>query len=332
VPPSIEDARGRRVTYVRMSVTDRCDLACVYCMPPAGEADHARREELLTFEETARLVGVLARSGVRRVRFTGGEPLVRRDVVSLVARAHDAAPELELAMTTNATRLSELAVPLAAAGLRSVNVSLDTLDPARFRAVTRGGELADVLAGIAAATDAGMRVKINTVILGEATIEEAPAIVDWAWARDLTPRFIELMPLGEAARLPASDSVPAARLVARLEGRVTDARREGGSSHGPARYLEASGGSGRSVGLITAMSDEFCGTCNRMRLTARGDVRPCLGSPDGVELLEPIRAGATDVELAWAIHAALGTKAAGHGFVDPERDAHRRVGMSLVGG
>lgn len=332
VPTAIEDTRGRRVTYVRVSVTDRCDLACVYCMPPGGEGDHARREELLTFEEIARLCGLLARSGVERVRFTGGEPLVRRDVVSLVARTRDEAPDLALAMTTNATRLSELAGPLAAAGLGSVNVSVDSLDAARFREVTRGGELGVVLAGIRAALDAGLRVKINAVLLGERALDEAPALVEWAWALGVVPRFIELMPLGEGAGLPASEFVGADRLVERLAGLALPERAPGAPSHGPARYLAANDGSGRAVGLITAMTDEFCGECNRMRLSARGEVRPCLGSPEGVSLREALAAGAGDVEIAWLVHAALRTKAAGHGFVDPEVDAHRRVGMSLIGG
>jgi GTP 3',8-cyclase len=332
VPASIEDTRGRRVTYVRLSVTDRCDLACVYCMPPAGENDHARREELLSFEETARIVGLLARSGVQRVRFTGGEPLVRRDVVSLIARTADAAPEVALAMTTNATRLAELARPLRDAGLQSVNVSLDSLEPHRFAEVTRGGDVRGVLAGIHMALDVGMSVKLNTVLLGEAALDEAEALVRWAWSFGITPRFIELMPIGEGAGLPASDFVPASRLLDRLSTLVAPERSDGSASHGPARYLRARDGSGGRVGLITAMSDEFCDGCNRMRLTARGDVRPCLGSPEGVSLLEALRAGASDVELAWLVHSALRTKAAGHGFADPERSSHHRVGMSLVGG
>lgn len=332
VPAAIEDARGRRVTYVRISVTDRCDLACVYCMPPAGEADHARREELLTFEQIARLCGLFSRSGVERVRFTGGEPLVRRDVVSLVARTHDAAPELALAMTTNGMRLGELAGPLAAAGLGTVNVSVDSLDPVRFGEVTRGGDLGTVLAGIRAALDVGMRVKINAVLVGERSLDDAPAIVEWAWALGAVPRFIELMPIGEGASLPSSDFVAADRLVERLAGLVSTAREPGAPSHGPARYLAAEDGSDRRVGLITAMTDEFCGECNRMRLTARGDVRPCLGSPEGAPLREALAAGASDVDLAWLVHAALRTKAAGHGFVDPTSDAHRHVGMSLIGG
>lgn len=332
VPAAIEDARGRRVTYVRISVTDRCDLACLYCMPPAGEHDHARREDLLTFEQIARLCSLFARSGVERVRFTGGEPLVRRDVVSLVARTHDAAPELALAMTTNGMRLAELAAPLAAAGLGTVNVSVDSLDPVRFGEVTRGGELGAVLAGIRAALEVGMRVKINAVLVGARSLDDAPAIVRWAWALGVVPRFIELMPIGEGASLPSSDFVGADRLVERLTDLVTTEREPGAASHGPARYLAARDGSGRRVGLITAMTDEFCGECNRMRLTSRGDVRPCLGSPEGAPLREALAAGVSDVDLAWLVHAALRTKAAGHGFVDPERDAHLRVGMSLIGG
>src|SRR5690349_16077465 len=180
VPPTIEDARGRRVRYVRLSLADRCDLACVYCMPPGGEEDHALAKELLDATELARLASLLARSGVTRLRFTGGEPLVRRDVVELVEAVRAAAPAMTLAMTTNATRLAELAAPLARAGLGAVNVSLDSLDAARFRAVTRGGELARVLAGIHAAKRAGLDVKLNVVILGQETVTEAAALVDFA--------------------------------------------------------------------------------------------------------------------------------------------------------
>ncbi len=332
IPPRIEDARGRAIDYLRVSVTDRCDLACVYCMPPGGEDDHARRTDLLTFEELTRIVGLFGRSGVRRVRLTGGEPLVRRDVVRLVAGLTAAHPGLALAMTTNGTRLADLAAPLRDAGLRSVNVSIDALDPALFRAITRGGEVADVLAGICAARDAGLEVKLNTVLLGGVNDAELARIVALAWSLGAVPRFIELMPLGEGARLPQATFVPAAQALAPIAHLLADDAAPAGAAHGPARYRRAADGSGRRVGVITAVSDEFCGTCNRLRLTARGDLRACLAAPDGLALRTLLRAGASDLDLAWHVHAALGTKSAGHGFLDATRDAHTRVGMSLVGG
>ena len=332
IPSHIEDAAGRHVTYLRVSVTDRCDLACVYCMPKSGEDDHAVRTELLSFEEIARLVELFVRSGVRRVRLTGGEPLVRRDLVRLVERIAMRHPEVALALTTNGTRLAELAAPLRAAGLRSVNVSIDTLDAALFREITRGGELAPVLAGIHAAREAGLEVKLNTVLLGGINEHELVRLVDFAWSHEIVPRFIELMPLGEAASLPSATFVSAETALAPLADRLADDVGRAGAGHGPARYRLARDGSGRRVGVITAVSDEFCAGCNRLRLTARGDLRPCLAAPDGLSLRDQLRAGASDLELAWHLHTVLRTKAAGHGFVDARRDEHTRVGMSLIGG
>jgi cyclic pyranopterin phosphate synthase len=332
VPERLEDAHGRPITYLRVSITDRCDLACVYCMPPDGEHDHARRAEQLDLDELARLLELFARSGVRRVRLTGGEPLVRRDVVPLVARLRARHPTLALAMTTNGTRLAALAAPLREAGLDAVNVSLDALDPALFHAITRGGDVTEVIAGICAAQDAGLAVKLNTVLLGGVNDAEIPGLVDFAWRLGATPRFIELMPLGEGARLPQARFVTAAQALAPIAHRLRDDVHAGESAHGPARYRLAADGSERRVGVITALSDVFCNACNRVRLTARGALRACLASTDGVPLGDLLRAGASDLDLAWHVHAALGSKAAGHGFLDATRDAHTRVGMSLVGG
>lgn len=332
-PPVLTDPSGRLYTYLRLSLTDRCNLACVYCMPPGGEHEHALRPDLLSFEEASRLVAVFAAGGVRRVRFTGGEPLVRKDVVRLVSMVRRQTPVDEIVMTTNAVRLPELARPLADAGLNGVNVSIDSLDPDRFREVTRGGELGPVLAGVHAAMDAGLEVKINVVALGGVTDHEVGAIVDWAWDLGLTPRFIELMPLGEAAKLPSERFLSADRIVALLGDRVAregDRRVEAGK--GPARYLPSADGSGRRVGFITAISDEFCESCNRVRVTAKGDVRACLADRRAVSLRDMMRAGASDADLSWAIHWSLNTKDAGHGFNDPAADEHAHVGMSLIGG
>ncbi len=202
------DARGRAYVYARLSVTDRCDMACVYCMPEGGEAEHGERAELTSIVESVRLASVLARLGVRRVRITGGEPLVRPGVVELVRGMREAGTE-EVVLTTNASLLARHAAALARAGLACVNVSIDSLDPARFEAITRGGSLASVLDGIAAARREGVRVKTNTVVLGGVNDDEASTIVDWAWAQGITPRFIELMPVGEGARLPGTRFVAA---------------------------------------------------------------------------------------------------------------------------
>ena len=332
--PELHDRAGRTYRYLRLSVTDRCDLACIYCMPPSGEEDHALRRALLTFEEAARLVSVFAAGGIERVRFTGGEPLVRKDVVQLVQRVHDRNPELRLAMTTNATRLGELAEPLRVAGLEGVNISLDTLDRQRFREVTRGGDVGRVLAGIHAALDVGLQVKLNIVPLRrDARSEhELRELVDWAWSLGITPRFIELMPLGEGAKLPTEMRMTGAAVRRLLGDRLEPEppAHEAGPV-GPARYVAARSGD-RRVGFITAVSDEFCETCNRVRVTARGDVRACLADRRAISLRDVMREGGSDADLAWALQWALGGKRAGHFFNDPSVREHEHVGMSLIGG
>ena len=335
-PPSFDrihplvDRERRETTYLRISVTDRCNLACVYCMPVTGEEDHALRPELMTFEEIVRVVGVFTSAGVRRVRLTGGEPLVRKDIVRLVAMVAAEESVDEVVMTTNAVRLSELATDLRDAGLRSVNVSLDTLEPVRFAEITRGGDLEAVLAGIDAALAAGIEVKINAVLLNGVNDEEAGALVDWAWSNGVVPRFIELMPIGEASKLSAEKFLSADEILARLGGRVNlGGRAEPEASKGPARYY--TGARGR-VGIISALSDNFCAGCNRVRVNARGELRACLADRRALSLRDLVRAGASDVELNWAMHVALFAKAAGHFFHQSSIDEHERVGMSLIGG
>jgi cyclic pyranopterin phosphate synthase len=333
VPPPLVDERGRRYTYLRLSVTDRCDLRCRYCMPPGGETEHGVRKELLSFEEAARVVRVFAEAGIRRVRFTGGEPLVRKDMVRLVDLIHRQTGIDDLVMTTNATRLATLARPLRNAGLSGVNVSIDSLRPERFAEITRGGDLGAVRAGIHAALDAGLEVKLNAVALGGINDDELGALVDWAWSIGATPRFIELMPLGEGAKLPRATFLGVDEVVARLGHRVrAAAARRPVEGKGPARYLDAADGSPRRVGFITAVSDEFCGTCNRVRITAMGDIRACLASRKAVSLRDLMRAGASDLELAWALHWSLLGKEPGHFFLDPSVAEHEHVGMSLIGG
>ncbi|MCA9600804.1 MAG: GTP 3',8-cyclase MoaA [Polyangiales bacterium] len=331
--PLLADARGRAYSYLRLSVTDRCDLACVYCMPPSGEEDHAVHAELLSFEEVVRVVDVFTRMGVRRVRLTGGEPLVRKDIVRLVEMVAANSRVEDLVLTTNATRLAELATPLRLAGLRGVNVSLDTLEHDRFERITRGGELTRVLAGVHAALRAGLHVKLNTVPLRGENDDELGAIVDWAWSLGITPRFIELMPLGEGAaihdeRFMAVEDVRAS-LGARLE--AAPLLREG-MHKGPARYAAAANGSGRRVGFISAISGNFCDDCNRIRVTARGDIRACLATRRAVSLRDVLRSGGDERDLAWAIHWSLLGKDAGHHFLERAVREHTHVGMSLIGG
>jgi len=330
--PLLRDSRGRQYTYLRLSVTDRCDLACVYCMPPSGEEDHALRRELLTFEEAARLVSVFAASGIRRVRLTGGEPLVRKDIVRLVDLIHRRTEVEQLVMTTNATRLSELARPLRDAGLFGVNISIDTLDADRFAEITRGGDLGHVLAGIHAAIDVGLDVKLNTVPLRGRNDDDLARIVEFAWSLGATPRFIELMPLGEGAKLPQSMRMNADDVITVLGDRLHRTTATGVEGHGPARYLSASDGSSHRVGFIMPMSNEFCDTCNRVRVTARGDIRACLASRRAINLRNIMRAGGSDLDLAWAMVWSLSGKDRGHYFLDADEHEHENVGMSLIGG
>jgi cyclic pyranopterin phosphate synthase len=301
-------------------------------MPPSGEEDHALRQELLTFEETARLVSVFASGGIRRVRFTGGEPLVRKNIVRLVNLVSRGTEVETLLMTTNATRLDELAQPLEAAGLHGVNISLDTLDADRFTQITRGGDLGRVLAGIYAALDAGLQVKLNTVPLRGHNDDELNHIVDFAWSLGITPRFIELMPLGEGANLPQSARMSSADVTDALGERVLHATAAGVEGHGPAKYLKARDGSDRRVGFITPISNDFCDTCNRVRVTASGDIRACLASRRAVSLRDVIRADGSDLDLAWAMQWSLSGKEPGHSFLDPDVKEHERVGMCLIGG
>jgi cyclic pyranopterin phosphate synthase len=334
LPPFI-DRLGRSYSYLRLSVTDRCDFACVYCMPPGGESDHAERPELLSFEESARLACILSASGVDRIRFTGGEPLVRREIVRLVELVARQSGLSNLVMTTNGNRLAELASPLSRAGLKGVNVSVDTLDAKRFREITRGGDLKRVLSGVRAALDAGLEVKINAVLMRGQNDQDACALVDWAFDLGITPRFIELMPLGEAAKLPSSAFMSQAELVSLLRSRISAVAGEDfvpDHGRGPARYLPARDGSARRVGFISAVSNEFCASCNRLRITARGDVRACLASRSAISLRDAMRAGKSDREIAWLVHCALGTKLVGHAFTDTDVEEHTHVGMSLVGG
>lgn len=329
--PALTDRRGRAYRYLRLSVTDRCNMACTYCMPPEGERDHALRRDLMTFEEVTRVARIFAAMGIKRVRLTGGEPLLRRDLPDLVASLRDDAGIEEIWLTTNGTRLPQLAAPLARAGLRGVNVSMDSLDPARFSRITRGGNLAEVQAGIAAAQDEGLAVKLNSVALRNGNADELADIVRWAWAHGITPRFIELMPLGEGASLLPSEHLPTAGIRRRLSPLITDTGGFRDPGAGPAQYHQAADGSGNRVGVIGAMSDNFCESCNRIRLTSRGEIVACIASRSATPLGQLIRARHSDRELAWAIHRSLDSKLAGHLFTEAPFSPHGR-GMSLVGG
>ena len=299
---TVERASAR---LVRISLTDRCDMACVYCRP-AERGAYLPTEERLSVAQWEAVLRGLRAEGVRRVRITGGEPLLHRDVVEVVRRVAELEMD-DLALTTNASRLAALAGPLRAAGLRRVTVSIDSLDPARFAAITRGGDLAAVLAGVAAALGGGFdEVKTNTVVLRGVNDDELPTLVRWAWSRGITPRFIEVMGVGEGGNIWREALVPRAEMIARLGGLLRAGEGERDDDRGPAKYLRAADGSGRRVGFITGSTDTYCAGCDRLRVTSEGKVRPCLATADGVGITEAGKAGepgavAATLREAWAM-------------------------------
>jgi cyclic pyranopterin phosphate synthase len=311
------DTFARRIRYLRVSVTDRCNYRCTYCMPEdlGQELSFATKSEVLTFEELERLVRVFARLGVRKVRLTGGEPTVRKGIVDLVARIAGVPGIDQVVMTTNGHLLAELAAPLAAAGLAAVNVSVDTLDPTRFAALTSRGDLPRVLAGIDAAVAAGLAVKTNAVALRGVNDTELAALCKDAWTRGATPRFIEHMPMSEGQLYATAAELPAAEIRRTLEhafGPLTPTVRHGADA-GPARYWRVGNRSGE-IGIISAMTEHFCDDCNRLRLTATGQLHACLGHDDAISLRDVVRAGASDDLVVRAISAAVTGKRAGHVF------------------
>jgi GTP 3',8-cyclase len=319
--PVLSDAFARRVSYLRVSLTDRCNYRCVYCMPEEG-VDLVPKEDVLTFEELERVIRVFATLGVRRVRLTGGEPTVRKDVVSCVERLARVPGIDEVVMTTNGHRLAELAAPLAAAGLAGLNVSLDTLDPARFKELTRRGDLARVLQGIEAALAQGLPVKLNVVALRGVTEDQVGPLCDYAWARGILPRFIEWMPMSGGELYASGALLVAADLRALVQAHVGAPlvpEERASSTAGPARTFRAVDRAGivRRVGIISAMSENFCATCNRVRLTATGELHTCLAYDDATNLRALLRASGTassDEAIAAAIQAAVGMKRHGHEF------------------
>jgi cyclic pyranopterin phosphate synthase len=322
------DTFARPITYLRVSVTDRCDLRCVYCM--AEDQHFLPKAEVLTLEELDRLCSAFVRRGVRKLRLTGGEPLVRKNVVWLVERLsrHLESGALdELTLTTNGVALARFAPLLAAAGVKRINVSLDTLDPARFARIARRAHLSAVLDGIAAAADAGIRIKINTVALKNENRDEIPALIQWAHARGHDLCLIEAMPVGEIGVDRTDQYVSLAEVRRDLESfwRLTDIADNTG---GPARYVRITETGGR-LGFITPMSHNFCESCNRVRVTCTGTLYMCLGQDDAVDLRAPLRADASDASLDAAIDEGLRLKPKGHDFVI-ERRAPAAVARSMA--
>jgi cyclic pyranopterin phosphate synthase len=311
----IEDTFGRRVSYLRISLTDRCNYRCTYCMPE--EVEFRPRTEILSFEEITRLVTVFAGLGVRRVRLTGGEPTVRRDLVEVVAMIAAVPGIQQVVMTTNGHLLAELAAPLAAAGLRGVNVSIDTLDADRFREVTRRGDLARVVAGIDAARAAGLAVKLNAVALRGINEDELVRLCEFAWERGIVTRFIEQMPMSDGKYFHPEREISAAEIRAAItaaHGPLSPSPHTSGDT-GPSRYWHLEQDPRREVGIISPMTEHFCDSCNRLRLTATGALHACLGHDDALSLRDILRAGGTDDDIRAAIGASVGAKRAGHEFL-----------------
>ncbi|MCP5352388.1 MAG: GTP 3',8-cyclase MoaA [Chromatiales bacterium] len=326
------DRFQRPIEYVRLSVTDRCDLRCVYCMPKSFR-DFAEPEEWLTFDEIERVIGAFAALGVKRVRLTGGEPLVRRDLADLAARL-GALPGIEdLSLSTNAMQLGKHAEALRAAGVSRINVSLDSLDAETFRETTRGGRLDKVLDGLMAAKRVGLSpIKINMVALRGVNEHEIPAMVDFCIEHGFTLRLIETMPVGASGRDAGNQYLDLQEVRADLAKRfdlitsVTGGVMPGG---GPARYVQIAGTDTR-IGFITPISQHFCETCNRVRLSVEGTLYLCLGQNDKYELRPLLRAGIDDDGLKAAILAAIDLKPERHEFRE-EPDKIVRF-MSLTGG
>src|ERR1051325_4520956 len=332
-PAPLIDPFARAITYLRVSVTDRCDFRCVYCM--AEHMSFLPKADLLTLEELDRLGSAFVAKGVRKLRLTGGEPLVRRGIMTLVgslSRHLKTGALDELTLTTNGSQLEKYATELKGHGVERINVSLDTLDPDKFRAITRWGELDKVMAGIDTAQAAGLKVKINAVALKDVNEDEIAPMIEWVHGRGMDMTVIEVMPLGDIGETRIDQYLPLSLLRARLAERFTleDIDHRTG---GPARYVRVKETGGR-LGFITPLTHNFCESCNRVRVTCTGTLYMCLGQNDAADLRTPLRASEGNDALYAAIDEAITRKPKGHDFVIDRR--HRRPAlkrhMSVTGG
>jgi cyclic pyranopterin phosphate synthase len=331
--PDMIDPFGRAITYLRVSVTDRCDFRCTYCM--AEDMTFLPKKDLLSLEELDRLTTVFIEKGVRKLRLTGGEPLVRKNIMHLVRQIsrHLASGALdELTLTTNGSQLARFASELADCGVRRINVSLDTLDPEKFRAITRWGNLDRVIAGIDAAQAAGLHIKLNAVALKDFNEKEIPELLRFAHGRGMDLTVIETMPMGEIDADRTDQYLPLSLLRAQLERQFTLADIPF-KTGGPARYVEVKETGGK-LGFITPMTHNFCESCNRVRITCTGTLFMCLGQDDAADLRSPLRASEGNERLSAAIDEAIGRKPKGHDFVIDRRTKRPAVSrhMSVTGG
>tara|TARA_R110000787_G_scaffold25757_2_gene72207 strand:- start:1660 stop:2649 length:990 start_codon:yes stop_codon:yes gene_type:complete len=327
------DPFGRTINYLRVSVTDRCDFRCVYCM--AEDMTFLPKKEVLSLEELDRLYSAFVRNGVEKLRLTGGEPLVRRNIMWLIERMGrhlESGALKELTITTNGSQLGKYAQDLYRFGMRRVNVSIDTLDPEKFAAITRWGKLDKVLDGVRAAKDAGLEVKINAVALKGVNEDELSAMTGWCGENDLDLTIIETMPLGEITGDRNDQYLPLSMVRAALKQDWT-LNASDHTTGGPAKYYTVAE-TGKRIGFITPMTHNFCESCNRVRLTCTGTLYMCLGQDDAADLREPLRASESDEALDAAIHEAISRKPKGHDFVIDRRRKSPAVSrhMSVTGG
>jgi cyclic pyranopterin phosphate synthase len=327
------DPFGRAISYLRVSVTDRCDFRCLYCM--SEDMSFLPKKDLLTLEELDRVCSVFVARGVRKLRITGGEPLVRRDIMTLfrsLSRHLESGDLDELTVTTNGSQLARYAAELAACGVKRINVSLDTLNPDLFRRITRWGDFGKVMGGLDAAVAAGLKVKINAVALKGVNEDEIERMIEWAHGRGFDLTLIEVMPLGEIETHRADQFLPLSVVRARLLDRYTledlDER-----TGGPARYVRVRETGGK-LGFITPMTHNFCESCNRVRLTCTGRLFMCLGQEDAADLRTPLRASDGNLRLEQAVEEAIARKPKGHDFIIDRRRSAPAVGrhMSVTGG
>ena len=327
------DPFGREISYIRISVTDRCDFRCVYCM--SEDMTFLPKKDLLTLEELDRLTSAFVRLGTRKVRITGGEPLVRKGVMqlfrSLGRHLHGGGLD-ELTVTTNGSQLARHAGALHEAGVRRINISLDTLDPEKFRAITRWGRWDRVMEGIAAATEAGLAIKINAVAMKGVNEDEFDRMIRWCGERGFDLTLIETMPMGDIDGDRTAQYLPLSAVRADLERRWTLVESDHRTG-GPARYVHIAE-TGRRLGFITPMTHNFCESCNRVRLTCTGTLYMCLGQEDSADLKTPMRMSPDDAALEAAIRKAIGRKPKGHDFVIDRATRTPSVSrhMSVTGG
>ena len=332
-PSPLIDPFARVISYVRVSVTDRCDMRCIYCM--SEDMNFLPKRDVLTLEELDRLCTAFVSRGVNKLRITGGEPLVRRGIMGLfrsLSRHLESGALAELTLTTNGSQLANHAADLAAAGVRRLNLSIDTLDPEKFRAITRWGDLAQVLRGVDAAQNAGIAVKINMVALKGVNEDEIPRMLEWAHGRGMDLTLIEVMPLGDVEAERTDQFLPLSLVETRLAERYVLEPIDFATG-GPARYLRVKETGGR-LGLITPHTHNFCEGCNRVRVTCTGTLYMCLGQDDAADLRAPLRASSADDLLNGAIDAAIARKPRGHDFIVDRRGAKPAVArhMSVTGG